>query len=390
MDDYNISSLHESRNEWISRLVNILSPQILKGLKSIYTEAYKLCLENDEEDKYLMTFQNLLSRIPKWNEEIIDEEVKRITNDSNCNYLDDLITCVHIIQLKSLTCIRVGQKQKKIDINIPKLNNFIHKVYIHSARRIYTNIYLFKKDISPLDVQKNNRELEILIQESVINSIRESIPVDDILRAYLDESVEENVLVSEEIVNEVVPEKKEEATSTEVQQEKAGENDSTIVLKKDDNIKIEEKSDNINLDIKALDPVAETTPSSSLFSLNNSSINKQTPIITSLPSSTLPPVPTTSERDVNNVMPIKQSISFSNVDESMSTDKLRETISAPKTIERLEKISHDRNEQRKLEELNDMEDDDEKITIMSDEISLNPNSIESLDNIVLNEVTNLV
>ena len=148
MDDYNISSLHESRNEWISRLVNILSPQILKGLKSIYTEAYKLCLENDEEDKYLMTFQNLLSRIPKWNEEIIEAEVKRITDDSNCNYLEDLITCVHIIQLKSLTCIRVGQKQKKIDINIPKLNNFIHKVYIHSARRIYTNIYLFKKDIS--------------------------------------------------------------------------------------------------------------------------------------------------------------------------------------------------------------------------------------------------
>ena len=34
--------------------------------------------------------------------------------------LEDLVTCVHIIQLKILTAMRVGQKQKKIDINIPK------------------------------------------------------------------------------------------------------------------------------------------------------------------------------------------------------------------------------------------------------------------------------
>ena len=83
MDDYNISSLHESRNEWVSRLVNILSPQIIRGLKSIYTEAYKLCLENDEEDKYLMTYQNLISRIPKWNEEIINDEVNDLLKIKN-------------------------------------------------------------------------------------------------------------------------------------------------------------------------------------------------------------------------------------------------------------------------------------------------------------------
>ena len=146
-----------------------------------------------------------LSRIPKWNDEIIDDEVKRIIENSSCNYHEDLTTCVHVIQLKALTCIRVGQKQKKIDIDIPKLNAFVHRVYINVARRIYTNFFLFKKDVSPLDIQKNNRVLELLVQECIVNTVREGVPVDDILRAYLDESVEENVLVSEEIINEVVP-----------------------------------------------------------------------------------------------------------------------------------------------------------------------------------------
>ena len=35
MDDFNINSLQESRNEWTSRLVTILLPCIFNGLKSI-------------------------------------------------------------------------------------------------------------------------------------------------------------------------------------------------------------------------------------------------------------------------------------------------------------------------------------------------------------------
>ena len=76
----------------------------------------KLCQENDEVEKYLMTYQNFLARIPKWNPNIVEEETKRIVEKSNCGYLNDLISCVHIIQLKSLTCMRVGNQQKKIDM----------------------------------------------------------------------------------------------------------------------------------------------------------------------------------------------------------------------------------------------------------------------------------
>ena len=206
MDDFNVSALHESKNEWGSRLVTLLTPLIIDGYKSILEESLKLCKENNENEKYLMTFQNLISRIPKWNAQIIETEKKRICEKSGCSYLEDLVTCVHIIQLKILTAMRVGQKQKKIDINVPKLDDFIHKTYVNVARKVYKNVYLFEINIPPLQIQKNHRELEIIIQECILNTLRESIPVEAILKAYMDETIEEDVVeeIKEEIINEPI------------------------------------------------------------------------------------------------------------------------------------------------------------------------------------------
>jgi hypothetical protein len=202
MDDFNVSSLHESKNEWGARLLIVFTPLIIEGFKSIFDESYNLCKENGETDKYLMTFQNFITRIPKWNATIIETEKKRIIERSGCSYLEELVACIHIIQLKLLTAMRVGQKQKKIDINIPKLDDFIHKTYVNVARKIYKNVYLFELNSAPLQIQKHNRELEIIVQECILNAVRESIPVENILKAYMDETVEEDVV--EEIKEQII------------------------------------------------------------------------------------------------------------------------------------------------------------------------------------------
>ena len=212
MDDFNVSSLHESKNEWGARLLTILTPLVIEGFKSIFDESYKLCKDNNEVDKYLMTFQNFITRIPKWNPAIIESERKRIIDKSGCSYLEELVTCTHIIQLKLLTAMRVGQRQKKIDINIPKLDDFIHKVYINVARKIYKNVYLFEFNLKPLQVQQHNRELEIIVQECILNAVRDSIPVETILKAYMDETVEEDVV--EEIKEQIVEKPIKEETQT--------------------------------------------------------------------------------------------------------------------------------------------------------------------------------
>lgn len=192
MDDYHTDSLIESRNEWMSRFVNILTPLLSEGIQSIFTESFSLCKENNETEKYLMTFQNFLSRVPSWNQTIVENECQRLVDKSKCNYLNDLLTCVHVIQLKMLTNVRVCKTQKQVNIDIPKLENYVHRVYIVIARKLYKCVYLFETDCTPLQKQKNNREIETIIRECIVNTIRDTIPIEKLLNAYMgDEMVEE-------------------------------------------------------------------------------------------------------------------------------------------------------------------------------------------------------
>lgn len=234
MDDFTISNLSDSRNEYSTLLINKIMPCVLQGFFSIFHEAKELCKNNDEDDKYLMTFQNLLVRIPKWSQEMVEKETARIIEKSECSYLEDLLTCVHITYLKILSNIRVGDKQKKIDMDIPELSTFIHKVYIQCARNIYMNVYLFQNKVE-LEYQKNIRELQLIIQDSILQTIRENMPVEHILRAYLDETIEEteeiiektitpdeSVELKDEVTEERLPEVKEAESTLETESKTVG------------------------------------------------------------------------------------------------------------------------------------------------------------------------
>jgi hypothetical protein len=204
MDDYNSNVLNDSKNEWCIRLMNILSGHIIDGFRAIFNEALTLCESNDEVEKYLMTFQNLLAKVKNWNQVTVENETERIKKASNCPYLEDLVTCVHIIQLKLLSCVRVTNKNQKIDIDIPNIDKFLHRVYINISRKLYCNIYLFQIDVSPLEQQKNNREIEIIVQSCIMNTIRDNIPIDQLLRQYIDETQEVEVETIEKVIEEPV------------------------------------------------------------------------------------------------------------------------------------------------------------------------------------------
>ena len=298
MDDFIPSNLNHARDEWCCRLISILSPLVIDGLTSIFKESYQMCVDNKEISKYLMTFQNLLIRVPKWNSVIVEEECKRIIEKSGCNYINDLITCVHIIQLKVLTSVRVGNRQKKIDISIPKLETFIHKVYINIARKVYKNVYLFEKNIDPLQVQKNNRELEIMVQESILMTIRDSIPTEEIIRAYLDESVEEEEVVTIEKIEE--PEADESdgdsvSTGADGGGGDGGDGDAATAAEAGKLLTEEEASKE---EIPAIQNISEE------------------PVVTKL--------------------------TFDNIDRMRDENNNEEEVDAPKTIEQLEKLSMDR------------------------------------------------
>ena len=355
MDDFVISNLNESRNEWCSRLVSIFTPLVVDGVRSIFNEAWKICLQNDEANKYLMTFQNLLSRVPKWNNEIIEKERIRIVEKSGCDYLEDLITCVHIIQLKILTCIRVGNKQKKIDITIPKLDNFVHKVYIAAARKLYSNVYLFEKNIAPLQLQKNNRELEMIIQECILNVIRESIPTEEIIRAYMDESIEHE----EEVIVETIdnPEETQEEKDSEEQKQ---ENEQPSITS--DMIEKAESAASVPLP----EPEEEE------------------------------PVLTQTIQDMNPDEKVVTTLSFNDIDSVLDETNQIKEIEAPKSIEKLEELSTSRAMENNFYGSDD-EDNDERLKIDTKDLTLTDFDVldeqetKKLDpaRIVLNDVEEL-
>ena len=223
MDDYTSNTLTDSKNEWSIILMNHLTPHIIDGFRSIFNESVQLCTENDEEEKYLMTFQNLLARIPKWNQSIIDNEKTRIIKLCNCSYLEDILTCVHIIQLKILSCVRVGSETKKVSIDIPDFSAFVHKTYTNIARKLYSNIYLFEIDIPPLETQKRNREFEHMVQICIMNTIRDRIPIETLLRQYIDETQEIETVKVEKIVKQEVVERETTSRDTTARETTARE-----------------------------------------------------------------------------------------------------------------------------------------------------------------------
>ena len=307
-----------------------------------------------------MTFQTFLSRVPKWNSSIIKTERERICETSGCGYLEELITCVHVIQLKALTCVRVGQKQKKVDLDVPSADAFVHTVYINVARKLYTNIYLFEKYISPLQIQKHNRELEIITKECILNSVRDSMPVEAILRAYLDETDELGVDVKEE---EVLIPKEEPEPVQEVKEE-----DSSVVSENVTPVVV--KSDMVG------SPVVTPLPPTPEFF----------PVVASA-APTPPPSPAISGL-VTDVGPqslatmiqpsnvTKTPIGFSDIDKAVDIRGNEMNVTAPKTIERLEQIASVAAEKRKLED--DDEDDDDCLTI-GDEVKLEMTDINDLN-----------
>ena len=356
MDDYSVSSLGESKNEWCARLVNTLTPTIIQGIKSIFLEAWKLCEENTQKDKYLMTFQTFLRRVPEWNSSIIENEKKRIYEISGCSYLEELITCVHIIQLKALSCVRVGQKQKKVDINIPSVDDFIHKIYINVARKLYTTIYLFEKNIPPLEIQKRNRELESIIKECILDTVRESVPVENILRAYMDETTENDVevkIVDEEIPIPVEEQQKTEAQTLVAQQQKTEAAQASAAPGQQTPVKTGGQ--------KAPAPAAQQQAQA------HASAAQQAPAAQQQASAAQIQTPIkTLERP---------KIQFSDVDNAVDIVGNRTNIDAPKTIERLEQLSLDK---QKNIQYGEDEDEPEKLTI-GENISLDIFDINDLD-----------
>jgi hypothetical protein len=181
MDNSDISVYGEAKGEYTRQLCVFLVP----CLETYFIDLLKEAKSNSQNtNKVLWNFQTLLQGIPDWNQDKVIRETDKIQKDCKCDYLDELLTAVFIAHTKVLSAIRLTTKQKKLQITIPKVEHFIHRLLSESARVLWTNAFLFAESNS-IETQKNLRQVSALLQDSVLQAIRGLLPVKSILKEYL-------------------------------------------------------------------------------------------------------------------------------------------------------------------------------------------------------------
>ena len=207
MDQGNLAILVDAKFEYTKQLINILKNNLFQGIKKIYNNAKEYSIEHDELDKVLKKFQFYLSEIPKWNQEVILNEVTEILDKSKCDWLEELITAVFVSHTRILTSINSNKSKKKINLNIPKIDHFIHQCYIDVARAFWKTPYLFDDSLNNYEYQRNRRDAEGIIETCIQETIRKQLPVKHILKEYLgkdydtDDEEESNDIESENYSN---------------------------------------------------------------------------------------------------------------------------------------------------------------------------------------------
>jgi hypothetical protein len=218
MEEGSIAVLVDAKEEYTKQLVSILKPCIYQGIKSIYLDAKDICMQDNIPDKILMQFQELLSRIPKWSQDIINKEYERILNVSKCDYIEDLLKVIYVSHIKVLTIVHSAQKNKKITVKVPSGSHFIHLCYIEVAREFWKDPYLFSENVSKYELQKNMRDSENMISESITETIRKQLPVRHILKEFLNEP-DEDIEEEDEDIKETVNKKYMKKLETVVKKE---------------------------------------------------------------------------------------------------------------------------------------------------------------------------
>lgn len=181
----------EAKAEYTRQLCSFLVP----ALETYFLDLLSEVKTNEKDSKRILwVFQDALKQFPDWNIDKVQRETEKIQSATKCDYLEEILTAVFIAHTKVLSAIRLTSKQKKLQITIPKIEHFLHRTMSECARLLWSNAYLFAESGPAIERQKNLRQVEQLLHEGVLQSIRGMLPVKSILKEYLAEDAEEGTV----------------------------------------------------------------------------------------------------------------------------------------------------------------------------------------------------
>lgn len=187
----------EAKSEYTGQLVFNFQPTLLRFFLDRFAEVKTLPNVTSKTKSALSAFQDSLSQIPEWNLDKVHSETTRLLEAIQCDYIEDLITAVFIAHTKILSAIRLHSKpRRKINITVPKADHFMHRTMSECSRFLWSNVYLFDDTVSSVDRQKNMNEVNRLLENGILQAIRNLLPVKSILRDSLQEDDSEAIQVN--------------------------------------------------------------------------------------------------------------------------------------------------------------------------------------------------
>lgn len=252
-----------------NRFSLMVLPHVSEGIWSVYENAKTICEKNDQMDQVLKTFQNLLTRIPVWTDEVLQAEVKRIVAASKCSYLEELLTGVLLTYLRAFAAIQYRSTQDSVEVEFerPPLPRFLHEYYKEVARRCWEHAYLFRTIGVPTEQQARNRKQIDDILDSAFDTVLDSfLPWQSIVNTYF--SVQDAPAPSADVIQptetvvpapvvppepEPEPEKKAVAFEAEAEDEDAEEEEDLDEETDDEHPTLKLSDETLELDLGAVD-----------------------------------------------------------------------------------------------------------------------------------------
>ena len=197
-----------------NRFSLMVQPHVAEGIWSVYENAKTICEKNNQTDQILKTFQNLLTRIPVWTEDVLQAEVKRIITASKCSYLEELLTGVLLTYLRAFAAIQYRTTQDSIDVEFerPPLPKFVHEYYKEVARRSWEHAYLFRTfGVTTEQQARNRKEIDEILDTAFDTVLDSFLPWQSIVNTYF--SVDDTPQKPEDVIKPTEPEPEPEVAA---------------------------------------------------------------------------------------------------------------------------------------------------------------------------------
>jgi hypothetical protein len=122
----------------------------------------------------------LLKEVPNWSNAMSKRHADNITD--RCSWFGDLLAAVFVACTKILSAVRLKADNKKISLKLPTEEVFIQTCYNNAAKDLYRDPYIFHDEQSEYARDEN---LTTRFSLSIENTVKELIPVQQILQTYM-------------------------------------------------------------------------------------------------------------------------------------------------------------------------------------------------------------